>query len=260
MTADQITRPLLPQVTLVAVTSVAIEPTVEALRKSMRQAQFAKVLLLTDHSRLSGADPAIVWQPIDRLHSRADYSRFMLRDLAHYITTDFALCIQWDGFVLDGGAWNPRFLDYDYIGAVWPHFPDGRNVGNGGFSLRSRRLLEACRNLPFDGLESEDVVIARTCREGLEKQGISFAPEMIARQFAYERTAPTGREFGFHGAYNLVRHLSAKDAHRVFNALEPALLARNERHELLWWALVRGRFRLAQIMIRKMLRKTFVTR
>ncbi len=83
----------------------------------------------------------------------------MLRDLASHVETSHALCIQWDGYVLRGQAWDPAFLTYDYIGAPWPHFSDGHNVGNGGFSLRSRRLLEACRQLPFDGQTAEDVVI-----------------------------------------------------------------------------------------------------
>src|SRR4051794_4803519 len=99
----------------------------------MRQVRFADVLLLADRmpQRLNSA---ISWRPINQLKSRADYSRFMLRELADHITTNHALCIQWDGFVVNGSGWDQRFLDYDYIGAVWPHFSNGQNVGNGGFS------------------------------------------------------------------------------------------------------------------------------
>ena len=142
-------RPLLSDVTLVAVTSVALRATVAALHASMRQADFAEVLLLSDQPPLE-AEGAIHWRRIPRLQSRAAYSRFMLRDLVGHISTGHALCIQWDGFVVNGGGWQPEFLEYDYIGAVWPHFTDGHNVGNGGFSLRSRRLLRACKDLPTD--------------------------------------------------------------------------------------------------------------
>jgi hypothetical protein len=245
--------PKLTDVTLVAVTSVAIGPTVRALRASMQQAVFGEVLLLSDRPPPDDTDPSIRWKPISRLESRADYSRFMLRDLAEHISTDHALCVQWDGFVLNGNAWDPIFLDYDYIGAVWPHFSDAHNVGNGGFSIRSRRLLEACKALPFDGHESEDIVIGRTCRSRLERQGIRFAPAAVARRFAYERTAWTGREFGFHGAFNLVRHLSFEEALRVFRSLEPGMLAKNERLELLRWALMRGRLRLALAMLKRLI-------
>jgi hypothetical protein len=245
-------RPTLTDVTLVAVTSVALKATVDALQASMRQAEFGSVILLSDEPPPYEANAAIIWRRIDRLASRTDYSRFMLRELADHIATSHALCVQWDGFVLDGGAWDPGFLDFDYIGAVWPQFRDGHNVGNGGFSLRSRRLLEACRELPFDGSEAEDLVIARYGRARLEQEGIRFAPEAVARTFAFERTAPTGSEFGFHGAFNLVRHLSARDALHLFRTLEPGMLARSECMEILRWALKRARLRLASTMLARL--------
>jgi Protein of unknown function (DUF5672) len=232
-------------VTLVAVTSVATRATVQALRASIGQAHFGRALLLSDRCELAGADSDIEFRRIERLASRADYSRFMLRGLAEHIETSHALTVQWDGFVLDGSAWDPEFLDYDYIGAVWPHFRDGYRVGNGGFSLRSRRLLKACSTLPFDGSMGEDVVISRVWRPQLEAQGLRFAPEAVARRFAYERTAPQGHEFGFHGSFNLVRHLPAAEALRLFRSLEPEMLARNERLQIMRWAVTRGRLRLA---------------
>jgi len=243
----------LPDVTLAAVTSVAIAATIEALKASMRQADFGEVLLLTDQAPPCDADSSIGWRQIDRLESRVDYSRFMLRTLADHIGTKHVLCVQWDGFVLRGDAWSSRFLDYDYIGAVWPHFDDSHNVGNGGFSLRSRRLLEACKELPFDGSEAEDIVIGRLCRAQLEQQGIRFAPASLARQFAYERTPATGREFGFHGAFNLVRVVPTSASLDLLRALEPGMLARNERWEILRWALGHGRRRLAYEMLLRLL-------
>ena len=251
MTAP-VTRPSLPQVTLVAVTGVAIEATVDALRKSMRHADFAEVLLLSDRAPSALPDPAIKWRRIDRLGSRRDYSRFMLRNLAQHISTSHALCVQWDGFVLDGAGWDPAFLDFDYIGAVWPHFDDGHNVGNGGFSLRSRSLLNLCSNLPADDTTAEDVVIGRLFRPRLESEGIRFAPEAVARRFAFERTPPTGHEFGFHGAYNLVRYVSRREAEALFRDLEPGLLTRSERLEILKWAFARGRWKLAGIMVSRL--------
>lgn len=251
MSGCRAARPALPDVTLIAVTSVAVGPTIDALQASMQQAEFAKAVLLTD-VRPTNVPDGIEWRPIDRIASRADYSRFILRDLASHIKTSHALCIQWDGFVLDGSSWDRRFLDYDYIGAVWPQFRDGHNVGNGGFSLRSKRLLEACRELPLSGNEPEDLVIGRWHRPELETRGIRYAPEAVARHFAYERTSPTGHEFGFHGAFNLVRYLSANQVLDLFRSLEASVLARNERWELLWWALTHGQFRLAMTMLAKL--------
>src|SRR5207248_6644946 len=119
-------RPSLPELTLVAVTSVAPQATIEALEASMREADFAEVLFLSDQPPPK-ASSAPTWRPIERLGSRADYSRFMLHNLSEHVATSHALCVQWDGFVLNGQCWNPRFLHYDYIGAVWPQFADGLN-------------------------------------------------------------------------------------------------------------------------------------
>lgn len=239
---------MLRDVTLVAVTSVAVEATVRALGRSMDQVTFGRVLLLSDRTP-EGALHGIEWVEIGPLRSRADYSHFMLRELWRYVLTDHALCVQWDGFVINGAAWRADFTDYDYIGAVWPHFDDGHRVGNGGFSLRSKRLLEACRELPLDEGQAEDVVIARINRERLEREGMRFATEGVASDFAYERCQPTGQEFGFHGAFNLVRYLSPAEALSVFSSLDPAMLTKSERREVFRWALRHGRFRLARAMV-----------
>lgn len=215
----------------------------------MRRVRFARTILL---SHECPTNSAAEWRKIPRLQSRADYSRFMLRELANHIDTSHALCIQWDGFVLNSNAWLPAFLEYDYIGSVWPQFRDGRNVGNGGFSLRSKRLLEACRDLPLDGSTPEDMLIARIARDVLEERGIRFAPDTIARQFAYERTEPTGQEFGFHGAFNLVRYLSPDEAVDLFRSLEPGVLTRGEHLEILRWALRQRQGRLALAILARL--------
>jgi hypothetical protein len=243
--------PILDSVTLVAVTSVAIGPTIEALRSSMRQARFGRVLLLSDRPPRDEAT-GIEWRRIEPLRSRSDYSRFMLRNLADHVETPHALCVQWDGFVLDGAAWEPGFLDYDYIGAPWPHFADRHTVGNGGFSLRSRALLRSSKELPVGGSQSEDVLICRQYRPELEARGLCFAPEPVARRFAYERMPPTGAEFGFHGAFNLVRMLPRARVLSLFRSLEPNVLARSERLELLRWALANGRPGVAIEMARRL--------
>lgn len=246
------TRPYLPQVTLVAATSIAFDQTVTALRSSMEQVRFGKCLLLSDQQPRQ-ATPGIEWRPISRLRSRSDYSHFMLRQLVEHVETSHALCIQWDGYVLDGSRWKSQFLDYDYIGAPWPHFRDRYNVGNGGFSLRSLRLLELCKSLPVDEHRAEDLVIGRDLRPVLEQQGVRFASEEVARQFAYERLPPRGDEFGFHGAFNLVRLLAPEDALKLFSGLEPTVLARSEHWELLRFALAHGRLNLAGRLFQRLL-------
>lgn len=240
----------LPEVTLLAVTGVALSATARALALSQRGLRFAETLLLSDQAPPAGT-PA-TWRPIAPIGSRSEYSRFMLHELGAYFTTSHVLCVQWDGYVLDPAQWDPAFLDYDYIGAPWPHFAEGMRVGNGGFSLRSRRLVEACSTLPISD-ESEDVAICRTHRQLLEERfGVRFAPEAAARRFAYERIAATGREFGFHGAFNMVDLVPAQERASLFAGLEPGLLNRREHKEILRAALRRGDLSLAWAMWRRL--------
>jgi len=236
----------LPDVTLLAVTDVAMSATARALSLSQRRLQFGEALFLSN--RPPPPNTAAEWRSIPSINSRSDYSRFMLRGLAAHVATQHVLCVQWDGYVLDPDQWDPAFLDYDYIGAPWPHFADGMRVGNGGFSLRSRRLVEACAALPISS-EPEDVAICRTHRPMLEKRfGLRFAPEEVARRFAYERMSPTGEEFGFHGAFNMVDLVSSRELSSLLSSLESNLLNRREHRELLYCALRRRDLRLAGII------------
>jgi Protein of unknown function (DUF5672) len=239
-------RIALPQVTLIAATSIALEATLSALRKSMQHLSFAKVILFSDHVP-EGADlSGITWQKIEPLKSRWDYSRFMLRQLHDYVETSHVLCVQWDGYVLDPNGWCNSFLEHDYIGAPWPQFDDAYTVGNGGFSLRSRRLLEACTKLNAENEEAEDVTICRIWRPMLEEQfGLNFAPDSKAREFSFERHARQGDEFGFHGAFNLVKILIDTEMRRLLSTLELQVLTKREHRELFSWAMLHGRWRLA---------------
>ena len=80
-----------------------------------------------------------------------DYSHFCINKLHSYVDTDFCLVFQDDGFILNPELWSADFLKYDYIGAPWPLYIGwptvGSQVGNGGFSLRSKRLLEFTKNI-----------------------------------------------------------------------------------------------------------------
>ena len=250
----------LPLVTLIAVTSVALDATVRALTASLDQAEFHKALLLSDRLPKEPLDTRIEWHQIRPLKTRSDYSRFLLHELVDYIHTSHVLCVQWDGYVLDGAAWEPSFLEYDYIGAIWPHFRDAWNVGNGGFSLRSRRLLRVTADLPYGGAEPEDVFICRSFRTALEQIGIHFAPEAVAKLFAYERTAPTGNEFGFHGSFNLIRFLEPKEATQLFQSLEARVLTHSEHKELLRLAAHRGYGGLALVILFRLLRQRLLIR
>lgn len=238
-------RPHLPQVTLVAATSVGLSATLAALRHSVAQVEFGRALLLSDRQPDGLAGSGIEWRAIAPLQSRADYSRFVLRGLADHVETSHALLVQWDGFVRDGHRWRAEFLDHDYIGAPWPQH--GMAVGNGGFSLRSRRLLQATRTLP-DNDEPEDVAICRNHRQYLEQQQrLRFAELDVAQCFSYERGRSNGQEFGFHGVFNMPAEMPAPAMMAVLSSLEPGVIGERESSEMLTRAVRAGNWPLARL-------------
>jgi hypothetical protein len=102
---------------------------------------------------------------------------------------------QWDGYILNGSAWNDEFLKYDFVGAPW--FWDNV-VGNAGFALISKRLLEEFSKPEYEA-SPFDINLCRKHREQLEKLGFTFAPESIASKFSCENQPYEG-QFGWHGS------------------------------------------------------------
>lgn len=194
----------LAQVTLCAVDTRAPSLAAQSLLQSMKHCDFGRVLLFTHNWLPAVVLPGLEVVEIEPIRSGADYSRFVMRQLPAYIRTSHVLVTQWDGFVAHPEAWTDEFLTYDYVGAVWPEQPEGLNVGNGGFSLRSRRFMKAGMDPRIVDEHPEDVVLCRQQRAFLEQvHGVSFAPARLARRFAYENESPKGLTFGFHGPYNL---------------------------------------------------------
>lgn len=203
----------LNNVTLVAVSSVQHDANIYALRESTKGLKFASVKFLTDADIICD-DIEIV--KIDRLNSIDEYSKFMIYDLDHHIDTDFALIVQYDGYVLNSESWTDDFLKYDYIGAPFPlpsddvSYRDARGtlvrVGNGGFSLRSKKLISLPNklNLPwksFFGYYNEDGFIVCHNRHIYEEEGCVFAPIEVAAKFSHEHAIDENkgiRPFGFH--------------------------------------------------------------
>lgn len=150
-----------------------------------------------------------------------EFSRFMVEDLYSLTQTDYLLNIQHDSAIIDSGKWDVRFFDYDYIGSPWLRSCGFENrVGNGGFSLRSKRFLNAAKDLVYDSLTDvdyhehahEDWFLCVRHYQTLLKKRIKFAPVDIAAQFSVEHPIDEKRydqsdlstydAFGFHGAFN----------------------------------------------------------
>lgn len=166
-----------------------------------------------------------------------EYSLFTLYSLGQLIETDFCLVVQNDGWVIDGRNWRDEFFNYDFIGAPilnlvefknnrfhrrlhfseWTKYCDNLPINmaetqNGGFSLRSRKLLDAFQQLQLnfelsppdlihgnsnspvgfswernEALHLEDFVICGYHRLTLMAHGIRFAPTDLAARFAGDR-------------------------------------------------------------------------
>ncbi len=142
----------LPNVTLVAMTSVKIWETIKALQYSMQGVDYGEVVLIT-HRRPLFLPKKITYKHTSRLTNIDCFNYKMVYELGDYIQTDFALIVHYDGFVVHPESWRDEFLDYDYIGSPWPLPKPGKvhsyhdvygnlcRVGN-SVSIRSKRLLD----------------------------------------------------------------------------------------------------------------------
>jgi hypothetical protein len=209
----------LPTVTLLGIDCVDIDRLILAAELCCKDFTFAKVKLLTS---LPSDHPNIV--KIDPITSVEAYSKFMVSKLDAYVDTPHVLIFQHDGFILNPGAWTDEFLKWDYIGAPWlgaqwlvdrfafPKELTGTHVvGNGGFSMRSKKFVETCARLnragAFTKYQPEDIMLTVWERPLLEKEGIRIAPYEVAKQFSYEDEScdeypgpyTWQGQFGFHG-------------------------------------------------------------
>jgi hypothetical protein len=206
-------------------------PTVNAINKTLEVLgdKISKVYWFSDVDYTWEKKVETQWVKIRRMKNyQDDYKAISLKLIPHVCIEDYNLILHPDGFAVNRDAWTDEFLEYDYIGAAWG---DGR-VGNGGFSLRSRKLYDALLDLDV-GLKSadynhiidnpdfhiinaegvyeipEDNVICKIYKSELEtKYGIKFAPTHIANRFSVEHNYNhewVGRSLGFHGKHGIAK-------------------------------------------------------
>jgi len=211
----------LPEVTIVSINGKDPEKSLAAIRHSSLEIEFGRQLLITNAPLQQQVSGEIEVQVERELSSLADYNRFCLMELHDRIETEFCLIVQPDGFVVHPRLWSDFFLRHDYIGAPWNHLRSRELIqlsghqykeipipiiGNGGFSLRSRRLLKEVASLKPDiNRLPEDCMISINLRRQLEEAGMSFPPLRLAQQFSLEwhidQFSIVGNHFGFHGRF-----------------------------------------------------------
>lgn len=209
----------LPDVTLVMVETMVHDLAAVALDDALERVHFGGAIVYTDRPETFGDFTAIhagvpevrvikVPNWPDKLKAEA----FYYMEAQQAITTSHALMYQWDAGVRDVKCWDPAFLAYDYIGAPWPGKRGGQwtpkpgfTVGNGGFTLMSKRLCDYVFAHRAALQIQTDMDMSYRAREELERNGMKWAPEDVAYRFAFEHGDDTQRHtpsFGYHDVFN----------------------------------------------------------
>ena len=258
----------LKEVTLVCFDTRNVEVALESMNSSLSQVKFAENVLFTTKA-LCSEDVInkakmldIKLEFVSEIKSITEYSYFILAKLDKYISTKFCLITQWDSWVIERKFWDSDFLNYDYIGAIWPHYSENK-IGNGGFSLRSKRLLESTRNyivsMPdFSSPLIEDDYICRERRNIFEeKYQIKFPTNEIANRFSVERNGVPLRSFGFHGMFHFNFVIKKDfDLRRLINKLSDECFVNRASYDLTKSLLEEKRITVAKLIIKRRLKLT----
>lgn len=194
----------LKNTTLLFVETRAHEITRRVITDCVSKVNFGEVLVYTDDFDKIGLDGVRYIRcddfPNKKLAGQFYYAHAMLG-----VHTDFALMLEWDAGIYDASKWRPEFFNYDYIGAPWPTSPHEHNrldVGNGGFTLMSKRLGHfACDNVSRFPVDT-DWTFCRMQRHNFEAAGFKWPGRDLASFFSWELGPRNPEHFGFHGAFN----------------------------------------------------------
>ncbi len=219
----------LPNIDIITVNSTNPIAGLAAIKHCQKFFNFGRSIIFT-HEDLN--DNFVELIKISKIESINGYNDLLL-NLNRYSSNDFVLVVQDDGFIINPALWTDEFLQYDYIGAPWPSEKDSawielqtpcmrpymyknlaqNRVGNGGFSLRSKKYLEYSAQFPSCDGFGEDAFLNILNYDKAIEFGIKFAPFELAMKFSYENPFYPGNEirnpsgdcfqsvnhFGFHG-------------------------------------------------------------
>lgn len=193
---------------------------VKAARHCMKHVEFGSVKILSNiYTTFEGIEVVKI-PSLDK----EQYCTFSMYELPKYIDTEYCLTFQGDGFIIDPKMWSEKFLNYDYIGAPWLS-EEKNNVGNGGFSLRSKKFLHSASKLTYNSkiqfqkhipagqlITPEDWFICCYSYDEMINMGVKFADIETAYAFSVEHPSQiknydrfnidTYQSFGFHGSFN----------------------------------------------------------
>lgn len=173
--------------TLIIVDTKQPHMAVKSLEKTCEKIKFKKVILFSDHKPFN-FNNKFEFVEIEKINNLIEYSKFVVNKLPDYIDTEYCFTVHHDGFVVNPDKWDNDFLNYDWIGAPWKkdaHFLyNGERVGNGGVSIRSKKLMDIAKKYECDN--HEDSFICCNLRQILLDNGVKFAPLELAAKFSLE--------------------------------------------------------------------------
>lgn len=216
-------------VDIVSINCINPEESIKALEYSTRYISFKNQFLFTDSNLKHSTIDIINIKKIRNIHQ---YNDFILK-LNKFIKSKYVLIVQDDGHVVNPNLWTDKFLDYDYIGAPWPNskkwksrwnkyseqqkllIQDSINknrVGNGGFSLRSKKFLEFSNQFSTCQGLAEDIFLTLFKYQDALDFGIRYSPFDLALKFSSEtpfnftkkreiknQNYDLNKHFGWHG-------------------------------------------------------------
>ena len=220
----------LPEVTLISIdTTDDLSGTLRGVYTSMSGIDFGNVKIITTEEQIKnnpslGNDKIVLEEPVTEIKNYNDYNHYVIYNLHNHIDTSHCLLVQPDCFVLFPEKWDNSWLEYDYIGAPWAYVDDAyidpfgnhHRVGNGGFSLRSKKFLEVPTKVevPWETNNSdfywmpegvvnyhEDGNVCVHNRHIFVEQGCKYASVEVAVRFSQETRVPECEgitPFGFH--------------------------------------------------------------
>lgn len=229
-----------PLVSLSAIDTRDYWPTVYALQRTLKtldHVNITKIYWCSDIPFPIKLDIPTQWIRIPKITAQTwNYicSKCCLKLLPEHVTEDFNIIVHDDGYAVNKSAWTNEFFNIDYIGAIVPpncgwHNSHVNQVGNGGFSMRSKKLYQAIAELDptiereeyhkdplladtalFREWLPEDLLLSVLYYEKLTKDyGIQFASIELADQWSIELNFNSpwlGKSLGFHGKYGTHHH------------------------------------------------------
>lgn len=216
-------------VDLISINCVNPQASVAALNHCQKFFNFGKTILV---SHIEPAEYHSI--ELHQLEEKIDWHGYndQILNLTQHTDNDFVMVIQEDGYIINPTLWDDEFLNYDYIGAPWPieeswiqlqlteqqpylrkNLSKNR-VGNGGFSLRSRKFLEFANQFDETGPLGEDTFLCTRKYDEAIEYNIKFAPFELAVKFSYENPCleydgnhwndyiefDSSKHFGWHGS------------------------------------------------------------